>query len=223
MIRTACIALGCLLLASCTTNEDGTTSVNRTAVGGAIGAVAGGVLGNRLDKKGSRTGGTIAGAVAGAAVGAGVGYALDSQQKAFEEELAKERAANEIEVERVRDDLLKLTLDSEVSFDYNSAAIKPAFQPSLTKLANVLTKYDRNRVTVVGHTDSTGSDAYNQELSVRRANSVITELRNRGVSGGILEAEGRGEREPRADNSTEAGRQLNRRVEILIQPDPSTV
>jgi outer membrane protein OmpA-like peptidoglycan-associated protein len=223
MIRTACIALGCLLLASCTTNEDGTTSVNRTAVGGAIGAVAGGVLGNRLDKKGSRTGGTIAGAVAGAAVGAGVGYALDSQQRAFEEELEKERAANEIEIERVRDDLLKLTLDSEVSFDYNSAAIKPAFQQSLTKLANVLAKYDRNHVTVVGHTDSTGSDAYNQDLSVRRADSVITELRNRGVPGGILAAEGRGEREPRADNGTEAGRQLNRRVEILIQPDPSTV
>jgi len=223
MIRTACIALGCFLLASCTTNPDGTTSVNRTAVGGAIGAVAGGVIGNRLDKKGSRKGGTAIGAVAGAAVGAGVGYALDSQQKEFERELEDERAANEIEIERVRDDLLKLTLDSEVSFDYNSAAIKPAFQQSLTKLANVLNKYDRNNVTVVGHTDSTGSEAYNQDLSVRRADSVIGELRNRGVPGQILRADGRGELEPRADNSTEAGRQLNRRVEILIQPDPSTV
>ena len=223
MIRTACIAISCLLLASCQTNTDGTTSVNRTAVGGAVGAVAGGLLGNRLDRKGSRKGGTIAGAVAGAAVGAGVGYALDSQQRAFEEELEKEQAANEIEIERVRDDLLKLTLDSEVSFDYDSASIKPAFQQSLTKLANVLTKYDRNRVTVVGHTDLTGSDAYNQDLSIRRADSVVTELENRGVPRGILRADGRGEREPRADNGTEAGRQLNRRVEILIQPDPSTV
>ncbi len=223
MIRKACVALCCLLFASCTTNPDGTQSVNRAAVGGAIGAVAGGVIGNRLDKKGSRTGGTIAGAVAGAAVGGGVGYALDSQQKAFEDELEKERAANEIEVERVRDDLLKLTLDSEVSFDYDSAAIKPSFQQSLTKLANVLAKYDRNRVTVVGHTDSTGSDAYNQGLSERRADSVVEELIDRGVPDRILSAEGRGEREPRADNSTEAGRQLNRRVEILIQPDPSTV
>jgi outer membrane protein OmpA-like peptidoglycan-associated protein len=223
MIRTACIALGCLLLAGCTTNPDGTRSVNRTAVGGAVGAVAGGLLGNRLDKKGSRTGGTVAGAAVGAAIGGGVGYALDSQQRAFEDELEKEQAANEIEIERVRDDLLKLTLDSEVSFDYNSAAIKPAFQQSLTKLSNVLTKYDRNQVTIVGHTDSTGSDAYNQDLSIRRANSVVSELENRGVPRGILRAEGRGEREPRADNSTEAGRQLNRRVEILIQPDPSTV
>lgn len=223
MMRTACIAFSCLLFASCTTNPDGTSSVNRAAVGGAIGAVAGGVLGNRLDKKGSRTGGTVAGAAIGAALGGGVGYALDSQQKAFEDELSQERADNEIEIERVRDDLLKLTLDSEVSFDYNSAAIKPAFQQSLTKLANVLAKYDRNRVTVVGHTDSSGSDAYNQDLSIRRASSVVNELQNRGVPGEILGAEGRGEREPRAENSTEAGRQLNRRVEILIQPDPSTV
>jgi outer membrane protein OmpA-like peptidoglycan-associated protein len=222
-MRTAWLALGCLLVASCTTNPDGTQSVNRAAVGGAIGAVAGGVIGNRLDKKGSRTGGTVAGAVAGAAVGGGLGYLFDKQEREFEQELANERANNEIEIERVRDDLLKLTLDSEVSFDYDSAAIKPAFQPSLTKLANVLAKYDRNQVTVVGHTDSTGSDAYNQGLSVRRAEAVVGELTNRGVPSSMLQAAGRGESEPRADNGTEAGRQLNRRVEILIQPDPSAV
>lgn len=223
MIRTAWLALGCLLVAGCTTNPDGTQTVNKTAVGGAIGAVAGGIIGNRLDKKGSRTGGTVAGAVAGAAAGGGIGYLFDKQEREFEEELAKEQAANQIEIERVRDDLLKLTLDSEVSFDFDSAAIKPAFQSSLTKLANVLAKYDRNQVTVVGHTDSSGSDAYNQGLSVRRAESVVSELANRGVPGGMMRADGRGESEPRADNDTEAGRQLNRRVEILIQPDPSTV
>ncbi|MGI9418734.1 MAG: OmpA family protein [Geminicoccaceae bacterium] len=223
MIRTAWLALGCLVIASCSTNPDGTQSVNKTAVGGAIGAVAGGIIGNRLDKKGSRTGGTIAGAVAGAAAGGGIGYLFDKQEKEFEQELAKEQAANQIEIERVRDDLLKLTLDSEVSFDFDSAAIKPAFQPSLTKLANVLAKYDRNQVTIVGHTDSSGSNAYNQGLSVRRAESVVSELANRGVPAGMMRADGRGESQPRADNGTEAGRQLNRRVEILIQPDPSTV
>ena len=223
MMRTAWLALGCLFLASCTTNPDGTQSVNRTAVGGAVGAVAGGIIGNRLDKKGSRTGGTIAGAAAGAAVGGGLGYLFDKQEKEFEEELAREQAANQIEIERVRDDLLKLTLDSEVSFDLNSAEIKPSFGDSLGKLANVLAKYDRNQVTVVGHTDSTGSDAYNQDLSIRRADSVVSELAARGVPGSMMRAEGRGETQPRADNDTEAGRQLNRRVEILIQPDPSTV
>ncbi|MEZ5935246.1 MAG: OmpA family protein [Alphaproteobacteria bacterium] len=201
------MALGCLLVASCTTNPDGTQSVNKTAVGGAIGAVAGGIIGNRLDKKGSRTGGTIAGAVAGAAVGGGVGYLFDKQEKEFEQELASERANNEIEIERVRDDLLKLTLDSEVSFDYDSAAIKPAFQPSLTKLANVLAKYDRNQVTIVGHTDSTGSDAYNQGLSVRRAEAVVSELANReGCRATCCAPRSVGESQPRADNGTEAGR-----------------
>lgn len=223
MMKTAWVALGCLLIAGCTTNPDGTQSVNKAAVGGAIGAVAGGIIGNRLDKKGSRTGGTIAGAVAGAAAGGGIGYIFDKQEREFEEELAQERAANEIEIERVRDDLLKLTLDSEVSFDFDSAAIKPAFAPSLTKLANVLAKYDRNQVTIVGHTDSSGSDAYNQGLSVRRAEAVVNELSSRGVPNSMMTAAGRGESEPRADNATEAGRQLNRRVEILIQPDPSTV
>ncbi|MGI9436312.1 MAG: OmpA family protein [Geminicoccaceae bacterium] len=223
MIRTAWIALGCLALASCTTNPDGTQSTNRAAIGGAIGAVAGGIIGNQLGGKGSRTGATIAGAVAGAAAGGGIGYLMDSQEREFKEELKREQAANEIEIERVRDDLLKLTLDSEVSFDFDSASIKPAFASSLTKLANVLAKYDRNRVTIVGHTDSTGSDAYNQTLSERRAQSVMDELVNRGVPGAIMSAEGRGEREPRTENDTEAGRQLNRRVEILIQPDSSTV
>ncbi|MEM9626314.1 MAG: OmpA family protein [Pseudomonadota bacterium] len=223
MMKTAWLALGCFMLASCTTNPDGTQSVNRTAVGGAIGAVAGGIIGNRLDKKGSRTGGTIAGAVAGAAAGGGIGYLFDKQEREFEEELAREQEANQIEIERVRDDLLKLTLDSEVSFDFDSAAIKPAFAPSLTKLANVLAKYDRNQVTIVGHTDSSGSDAYNQGLSVRRAESVVSELASRGVPNNMMRAEGLGETQPRADNDTEAGRQLNRRVEILIQPDPSAV
>jgi len=223
MLRMAWLALGCVFVAGCTTNPDGTQSVNKTAVGGAIGAVAGGILGNRLDRKGSRTGGTIAGAVAGAAAGGGIGFLFDKQEKEFEQELAAEQEANQIEIERVRDDLLKLTLDSEVSFDFDSAAIKPAFQPSLTKLANVLAKYDRNQVTVVGHTDSSGAESYNQNLSVQRAESVVDELIGRGVPGGIIRAQGRGENEPRADNNTEAGRQLNRRVEILIQPDPSTV
>lgn len=223
MKRTAGLLLVAVMIAGCTTNPDGTQSVNKAAVGGALGAVAGGILGNRLDRKGSRTGGTIAGAVAGAAVGGGVGFLFDKQEKEFEQELAQEQAANQIEIERVRDDLLKLTLDSEVSFDFDSAAIKAAFAPSLTKLANVLAKYDRNQVTIVGHTDSSGSEAYNQGLSVRRAQAVMNELAGRGVPKGIMTAEGVGEADPRASNDTEAGRQLNRRVEILIQPDPSLV
>jgi outer membrane protein OmpA-like peptidoglycan-associated protein len=212
----ACSALGALLLAACTTHADGTQSVNKTAVGAGVGAIAGGVLGNRLDK-GNRTRGTIIGAAAGTAAGAGIGYLMDRQEAELREQLASERTDHAIELERVRDDLLKLTLANEISFDFGSAAIKPAFKPTLIKLADVLRKYDRNEITIVGHTDAVGSDSYNQSLSERRAAAVRDELTMRGVPASRLHAIGRGEFEPRADNGTEAGRQLNRRVEILVQ------
>jgi outer membrane protein OmpA-like peptidoglycan-associated protein len=174
------------------------------------------VLGNRLDK-GNRTRGTIIGAAAGTAAGAGIGYLMDRQEAELREQLASERTDHAIELERVRDDLLKLTMANEISFDFGSAAIKPAFKPTMYKLAEVLKKYDRNEITIIGHTDAVGSDGYNQQLSERRAVAVREELSMLGVPPSRLRAIGRGEFEPRADNGTEAGRQLNRRVEILVQ------
>ena len=215
MRMTICVALGSLLLAGCTTQADGTQSVNKTAVGAGVGALAGGVLGNRLDK-GKRGRGTVIGAVAGAAAGGGLGYMMDRQEAELRDQLASERAQHAVEVERVREDLLKLTLANEVSFDVNSAAIKPAFQPSLAKAAEVLKRYDSN-MTVIGHTNSTGSDSYNQQLSQKRAEAVRAELIRDGVPAERLSAAGRGEAEPRADNGTAAGRAQNRRVEILVQ------
>ncbi len=212
---TTCVALGSLLLAGCATQSDGTQSVNKTAVGAGVGALAGGVLGNRLDKK-HRTVGTAIGAVAGAAAGGGLGYMMDRQEAEMRDQLASERAQHAVEVERVRDDLLKLTLANEVSFDINSATVKPTFKPSLAKVAEVLKGYD-NRMTVVGYTDSTGSESYNQQLSERRAEAVRAELIRDGVPGERLSAAGRGESEPRADNGTADGRAQNRRVEILVQ------
>ncbi len=225
MRMTTCVALNSLLLGSllvgsllqagCTTQADGTQSVNKTAVGAGIGAVAGGLLGNRLDKSHPGTG-TVLGALAGAAAGGGVGYMMDRQEADLRDQLAKERADHAVEVERVRDDLLKVTLANEVSFDVNSAAVKPAFQPSLAKVADVLKRYD-SKMTVVGHTDSSGSESYNQQLSERRAEAVRAELIRDGVPAERLSAAGRGESEPRADNATAAGRAQNRRVEILVQ------
>lgn len=212
----ACSALGALLLAACTTHADGTQSVNRTAVGAGVGAVAGGVLGNRLDKD-NRVRGTVVGAAAGTAAGAGIGYLMDRQEAELRQQLASERTDHAIELERVRDDLLKLTLSNEVSFDFDSAAIKPAFKPTMYKLAEVLKKYDRNEITIIGHTDATGPESYNQQLSERRAVAVRDELVMLGVPSSRLRAFGRGELEPRADNVSEAGRQLNRRVEIMVQ------
>lgn len=202
---------GTLLLGGCTQPDDPN---RRAKTGAAIGAIAGAVLGHQMDSDSGRW----VGAAVGALAGAGVGHYMDNQQQAFEQSLADEQAAHQLEIERLKDDTLKLTVDSEVSFDFNRAEIKPAFRGSLDKLAAVIVKYDRTVVHVVGHTDSIGSDAYNQDLSERRARSVGDYLASRGVPDYRLRTEGRGEREPRATNATEAGRQLNRRVEIFVKP-----
>ncbi|HHI77009.1 MAG TPA: OmpA family protein, partial [Gammaproteobacteria bacterium] len=146
------------------------------------------------------------------------GNYMDNQQRAFEQSLAQERQAHQLEIERLKDDTLKLSIDSEVSFDFDSARIKPAFRHSLDKLADVLRKYNRTVVHIVGHTDSTGSADYNLDLSRRRAEVVADYLASRGVPRDRLRTEGRGESEPRASNATAAGRQLNRRVEIYVKP-----
>jgi len=200
-----------LVLTGCMQQND----PNRRAQTGAlVGAVAGAVLGHQLDDDS----GKWVGAAVGALTGAAVGNYMDNQQRDFESSLAQERRANELQIERLKDDTLKLTVDSEVSFDFGKADIKPAFKPSLDKLAEVIRKYDRTVVHIVGHTDNIGSDAYNQRLSEERARAVGDYLISRGVPASRLRTEGRGEREPRASNATEAGRQLNRRVEIFVKP-----
>ena len=199
-----------LTLAACTTDDPN----QRAKVGVAVGAVTGAVIGHQIDHDSGR----YVGAVVGAIAGGGVGHYMDKQQAEFEKELKDEQDAHQLEIERLKDDTLKLTVDSEVSFDFDRSDIKPAFRPSLQKLAGVINKYDRTVVHVVGHTDSTGPADYNQRLSERRAESVASYLANQGVSYSRLHTEGRGEYEPRDSNATEAGRQLNRRVEIFIKP-----
>jgi outer membrane protein OmpA-like peptidoglycan-associated protein len=204
------LTVGALLLSACAENDPN----RRAKTGAAVGAVAGAVLGHQLDSKS----GKWVGAAVGALTGAAVGHYMDNQQQEFEQDLANERSAHQMEVERLKDDTLKLTVDSEVSFDFNKAKIKPAFRKSLRKLAKVLVKYNRTVVHVVGHTDNVGSNVYNQQLSQKRAAAVGRFLAKRGVPRDRIFTEGRGEREPRATNATEAGRQLNRRVEIFVKP-----
>lgn len=203
------------IMSGCETvpSKDGTgqtTQPNKAVIGGVIGAVGGALAGGKEHR--------LEGAVIGAAIGGGVGYYLDKQEREFREALAEQQRNHEIEIERVRDDLLRLSLSGEASFDYDKATIKPVFQSTLDELAGVIQKYDRTNVFVVGHTDSKGSDAYNQKLSERRADAVADYLARRGVNWSRMTAEGKGEAEPRADNNTADGRQLNRRVEIMIQP-----
>lgn len=206
-----------VLTACATTTEDGQTDRNNTATGAIIGAVTGALIGGQLDDDGNRDRGILVGAAAGAAAGAGIGAVMDRQEDDFREALREEQRQSEIEIERVRDDLLKLTFDSEVTFDVNSSSIKPSFQQSLGKVANVISKYESG-AEIVGHTDSTGSEAYNQRLSEQRAFSVQGYLSQQGTPSYQLSSRGLGETQPRATNETEAGRQLNRRVEIFVKP-----
>ncbi len=210
-IRNTFIAVLVLTLAACATDDPN----RRAKTGAAVGAIAGAVIGRAVsgDSKGA-----VAGAVLGGIAGGATGNYMDRQPQEFEAQLADEQRRNDLEIQRLQDESLKIDVSSEVSFDFNSASLKPAFLPTLNKVADILVRYPKTRVTVIGHTDNVGSDAYNQVLSERRAQSVVNYLSDHGVARARLEAVGRGETQPRATNATAAGRQLNRRVEILIRP-----
>lgn len=210
-----------VLLAGCATSPEdpNRNTKEKAATGAAIGAIAGAIIGHQQDRSGGALRGALIGAAAGGALGAGVGAYMDKQEAEFREKLAAEQRAHEIEVERLKNENLKITMNSEVSFDFNSAAINPGFKGTLDKVNDILARYTRTSVHVVGHTDNIGSEAYNQKLSEDRAKSVAWYMQDGGVAAQRISTEGRGEMQPRATNATEAGRQLNRRVEILIIPD----
>jgi outer membrane protein OmpA-like peptidoglycan-associated protein len=214
-------ALLALILTGCATgpNDPNQKTKQGAAVGATLGAIAGAVIGHQQDRSGGALKGALIGAAAGGLLGAGVGNYMDKQQAAFDQELAAEKRANQIEVERLKNENLKITMNSEVSFDYNSAELQPSFRRTLDKVAGILNRYTRSTVKITGHTDSRGSAEYNQRLSEQRAKAVAWYLTDAGVDSRRIITEGRGEMEPRASNETEAGRQLNRRVEMLIIPD----
>ncbi|MDQ6960059.1 MAG: OmpA family protein [Mariprofundaceae bacterium] len=210
-----------MVLAACATtpNDPNQKTKQGAAAGALLGAVAGAIIGYQGDHSGGALKGALIGGAAGGAIGAGAGHYMDKQQAEFEHQLAGERTAHQVEIERLKNENLKITMNSEVSFDFNSASIKPAFKNTLDKVSDILGRYNRTSITVVGYTDSVGSDAYNQGLSRRRAQAVAYYVEGRGVQSSRVRTEGRGESDPRASNATEAGRQLNRRVELLIIPD----
>ncbi|MDX8395471.1 MAG: OmpA family protein [Mariprofundaceae bacterium] len=214
------MAVSALLLSSCISADDPNKHAKqKAAIGAGIGAIAGAVLGHQRDHSGGALRGALMGAAAGGAIGAGVGVYMDKQQAEFERELAAEQRSHQIEVERLENENLKITMNSEVSFDYDSAAIKPAFNKTLDKVTDIVSRYKRTNIRVVGHTDSRGTAAYNQRLSEDRAKAVAWYIEDNGVAANRVSSEGRGEAQPRDSNETEAGRQLNRRVELLIIPN----
>jgi outer membrane protein OmpA-like peptidoglycan-associated protein len=185
--------------------------------GAAIGAIGGAVLGATAYKK-DRTKGAVIGAVGGGLAGGAVGAYMDGQKRDLEKNLAQEIQTGQARVEKLPNDVVRITMTSQTAFDTNSTAIKPGFYSTLDKLADVVVRYDKTTLTVVGHTDNVGSDKYNQDLSQRRALSVAQYFESKRVNPVRLATAGKGEAQPVAANTSESGRQLNRRVEIYVEP-----
>ena len=181
-------------------------------IGAAAGAAAGGVIGNQT---GSTTRGAIIGAVVGGTAGAIIGHQMDQQAKELQQNIPGATVA------RVGEGIA-VTFESGLLYDFDSDVVRASAAQNLGNLAASLNKYPNTDLLIVGHTDAVGTSDYNQGLSQRRATAAANYLASQGVSAARLRALGRGETEPLATNDTEAGRQLNRRVEIAIVANAST-
>ena len=186
-----------------------------TGTGAAIGAVAGGLIG-AATAGGNRGKSAATGAAFGAAIGAGGGYLWS--QRMQEQKAAMEQATQGtgVNVTQTADNQLKLEIPSDISFDPGRYDIKPNLRPVLDRFATTLNQNPVTNITIIGHTDNTGSDAVNNPLSVNRAAATRDYLVARGVASNRIAIDGRGSREPIADNTTTAGRAMNRRVEIFV-------
>lgn len=201
---TSGLVLGCLA---------GCASMNAKEKGAIIGVASGAAVGGAI---GSRIGGTARGAIIGAAVGGAagaiIGHQMDQQARELEQNIPG------AVVERVGEGIT-VTFDSGLLYDFDASVVKPAARANLESLARSLEKYQDTELLIAGHTDSVGTDSYNQQLSERRARAAADYLIGQGVSASRLRTVGMGEREPIVSNDTEAGRAANRRVEIAIFAD----
>lgn len=191
-------------------------SLSRKEQGAIIGAGAGGVVGGVIGHQtGSTTRGAIIGAVVGGTVGAIIGHQMDQQAKELQQDIPGAT------VSRVGEGIA-VTFASGLLYDFDSDVVRAEAAANLRNLAASLNKYPNTDLLIVGHTDAVGTSEYNQTLSQRRATSAANYLASQGVASTRLQSVGRGETEPIAANDTEAGRQLNRRVEIAIIANAST-
>lgn len=215
MKKLTCFALICaFLLPACAPLQTNTKKggVYGATGGAAVGAILGQAIGH--DTEATLWGAAI-GAALGGATGAGVGRMMDNQERDMREALAASEAA----AVRREGNLIAIILKGDLTFATNSTVVKPGLYKELDRIANVLVQYPQTLIRIEGHTDSSGSDTYNQDLSERRAGNVRNLLAQRGISYGKTEVIGYGETMPVATNDTEAGRQINRRVEIKVAPE----
>ncbi len=214
--------IGAIAIGGCA----GMTETQRgTATGAGIGAAAGAAIGALA---GGGKGAAI-GAGVGAAAGAGGGYLWSRRMEQQKQAMVAATQGTGVEVTQTPNNELKLEIPSDISFDVGKADIKPQLRPVLDRFAQTLQTNPVTNVRIIGHTDSTGTNAINDALSVQRAASARDYITARGVAMNRIAIDGRGSREPLADNSTPSGRAMNRRVEIFVaesapvvqQPAPS--
>ncbi|MBS7661755.1 OmpA family protein [Pseudomonas lalucatii] len=208
------LAAALTLLAGCTTNPyTGEREAGKAGIYGGVGAVTGAVIGAATSSKKDRAKGALIGAAVGGAAGGGYGYYVDTQEAKLRQTLQ----GTGVQVQRNGDEL-KLIMPGNITFASNSADVSSGFYPTLNSLVLVFKEFDKNGIDIVGHTDSTGSLALNQDLSNRRAQSVAAYLSGNGVAPARISAYGAGPNQPIASNANEAGRAQNRRVEINLRP-----
>jgi outer membrane protein OmpA-like peptidoglycan-associated protein len=217
LVRSTLLALvAAMTVAGCQTTDayTGEKKVNNTSKGAGIGALAGAVLGAATgDNSKERRKRALIGAGVGALAGAGVGAYMDRQ----EAKLRAQLQGTGVSVTRNGNDLI-LNMPGNITFKTASADLNANFFKVLDSVSLVLKEFDKTIIDVEGHTDSDGSDSYNQQLSLNRANSVGTYLQSHGVNGQRIMTYGAGEARPIASNSTADGKQQNRRVELKLQP-----
>lgn len=209
----AALASG-LALSGCTTDPNtGQQRLNKTALGTLAGAAGGAVISKATG--GEKTGRDAA---IGAALGAGVGYYMERQAKQLEQQMAGTGVT--VEQNPTTGDI-DLVMPGNITFAFDDATLSSSFKPTLDKLASTMNQYNKTTVNIAGHTDSRGSASYNMGLSRDRAYSVANYLTARGVSANRINVVAYGESRPVADNSTDYGRQQNRRVELTINSPQS--
>ena len=204
-----CVALAIGVLSGCANMSE---TQQGTAKGAGIGAVAGAVLGAAVG--GSR--GAATGAVLGGAAGAVGGNIWSKKMQDQKAAMEKATVGTGVAVTQTSDNRLKLDIPSDVSFDVGRSAIKSNFDPILNQFGSTLVQHPETTISIIGHTDSTGSEAINNPLSFDRDNAARDYLVGRGVARNRISTDGRGAREPIADNGTSQGRDKNRRIEIYV-------
>lgn len=207
------IVVAVMALSACATDPyTGERKIAKTGAGAGIGAMVG-AIGGAIVGGGNKRKSMLIGAGIGALAGGGAGYYMDRQESKLREQLQN----SGVQVVRDGDNII-LNMPGNITFATNSADVNPDFGDVLTSVGLVLKEYDKTYVDVLGHTDASGSNSYNQALSERRAQSVSMILMNEGIIGQRIIVKGVGEDYPIADNNTAQGKSLNRRVEIALSP-----